>query len=247
MYCPFCGNPNGDNATFCSTCGSQLVSAPQQMYPSPYAQTNIQAQQYQYQNAALRKGSIDSLYSAIAHFSQKSAQFEEYDHVCHQINRYSHGAKASLLIWGCIVFTLGLLIAITSEDVETAAMFACIFSLPGILMIVGGILMKIFNRRTLEQLKERYAALTNELYNHFVICPGCPVGTEYANPQVLGLLLDVIQSGRADTVKESINIVMDKRRQAQVRKYLAVLGRNTADVNAAMRISSMFIPAYLFF
>lgn len=242
MYCPSCGKPNPENASFCSTCGNRFVSVPQ----APQPVSDIQAQQYQMQNAALRKGSIDSLYSAIAHFSQKSAIFEEYDYVCHQINRYSRGAKASLLIWGCIAVTLGLMFAVTGEDEAFAAVSIGLFVIPGILMIVGGILMKIFNKRTTRQLKERYAALTNELYNHFAVCPNCPVGTEYVNPRVLGLLLEIIQSGRADTVKESLNILMDKRRQAQVRKYLAVLGRNTADVNAMTHLSATFVPASLF-
>ena len=248
MYCPHCGNSIMDNASFCHSCGNQIAVVPQQpVYSAPYGQSPyVQPQQYQAPNAAARKSSLDNMYATINHFSQIGSYFDEYDYVCNQICKYARGAKSSLLIWGCIAFTLGLILAISSQDSESAAMFILFLMLPATLMIVGGILMKVYNRKVFRQLKERYAQLSSEIYNYYLMCPNCPVGPEYINPNVLTQFLNVIQSGRADTVKESFNILLDRRRQARIRNYLALIERNTADVNAAYNVYAIFVPASLF-
>ena len=242
MFCPYCGATVVDGASFCATCGKQVVAAP---VASNIAEA--QAQQYQMQKAVARKAEIDSMTNALSYFAQKEDVFNEYDHVCQQVNYYGRGAKGALLVWGCILATIGLLFAaIFSENEPESMPVAYIFLFPGILMIIGGILMKVNNHRKFAHYKEKYGYLSTELYHHYIAYPECPVGPEYANPQVLRYLINLMQSGRADTVKESIQLAMSGRRQGSVMEYFSNLKRNVEEVTEETRIPTFFAPSRYF-
>lgn len=249
MFCPYCGANLVDKSYFCMNCGKKIITSLEntETLSSNSNVVDPLIQQYQAQKNATRKSELASLIAAISHFSQKANQFQEYDDVCNRVNYYSRGARNSLLIWGCIITTFALIMSlplIGSND--PSASILLLFFVPGPLMIVGGILMKVNNIKKNSYYKERYAKLSKELYNHYLTYPHCPVGPEYANPKILNLFLNVLQSGRADTIKESINLVIDTHHKKQVRKYLAAIERNTAEINATTKVPTFFIAASFF-
>lgn len=242
MFCPYCGANLVDNASFCMTCGKQISPSSVTNPPQPQNPVLVDAyaQQYQAQKNAIRQSEISGLSDAISHFSQKTAQFRAYDYVCEQLNYYARGAKSALLVWGCIISTFVLFICLNSiGDGDSGTQIASVPLLvlgliPGLVMIVGGIFMKINNHKKLAHFQNKYAELSQELNEHYLAYPNCPAGSEYANPEILQVLLDVLQSGRADTVKESINLIIDAKRQARVHNYLATIERNTAKTKATV-------------
>lgn len=250
MFCPYCGTSLVDGALFCMKCGKPIASIPESKEPvlSFQSVADLQVQKYQMQKDAARKSEINSLSTALSHFSLKKAQFKEYDEVCKRVNHYARGAKSALLVWGCIIAMCGLLslMVFLSENVSPAPAFF-VMLIPSVMMIVGGILMKVNNHKKYSKAIERYTQLSKELYAHYVMCPSCPVGAEYINPVILELLLKVLQSGRADTVRESINITIDDAHRAEVQAYLATIAQHTAEINRKTGVSTVFVAASFFF
>ena len=236
MFCPFCGTKVMDGASFCTNCGKNLAGAAQQ------------AAQYQAQKEAIRNSESTALYSAIQHFSAKTAQFDEYDRLCTDLNEFAKGTSNALIVWGAILFhfgitlTLGLLSDGTEGGAAGAAVFALLFALPGLLMILGGILIKVNHGKKYRRALEQYAALSRELLEHYNGYPNCLVGPEYSNPRILAAVYQTLRSGRADTVKESLNLVIagcDKRRLGW---HLQDLKKSTADVP----VGTVFMPSRFF-
>ena len=233
MYCGKCGSFVPDGAAFCNNCGENL-------------QMVAQAQMFQAQKNAIRQSEMDELERAIAHFNQKRAEFEEYDYVSNQVVHYARGARKSLIVWGAIIASIGLLMLAVAGSEAGVAPAAMIFLLPGIAMIAGGILMQVNNKKKLNEYSEQYARLSYELMNHYNAYPNCPVGAEYSNPEVLEIILGALRSGRADTIKESINVLISDAERAEMQEALSAIEAYTAQTSAGARAAAVFAAASFF-
>ena len=247
MFCPYCGNRMVDSASFCTACGKQIVLAIETNLQEMSVQNTAeqQVQQYQLQKDAIRKGEIESLENTISHFSKKADQFKDYDYFCNRVNYYAQGASSALLAWGCIIASFSLmLMAILASENNTVDLpvVAIILLIPGLLMVAGGVIMKLCSCKKFQKSLEAYAQLSEELNEHYANYPNCPVGAEYTNPEILKQFLYTLQSGRADTIKESINLMVDPRHNSRIQEYLARTARNTAEVKGRR----LFIPASFF-
>ncbi len=197
MFCSVCGQKVPDHSTFCSLCGASVAPT---TYPN--AQAQLQAQ-YQVQKNAIRQSEIQELNSVIQYFARFRGLFDEFTSVSSQVEHYGRGAKAALIVWGAIILTFGLLIFGGSGELAAGM----VFLLPGSAMIVGGILMKVNNRKKYAYYTQRQQELAGQMMDAYDQYPNCPVGPEYCFPAILDLLMDILQSGRADTIKEAINLL----------------------------------------
>jgi hypothetical protein len=250
MYCSNCGTKLTDDAVFCCHCGKRVKVVPVQPDPA----VNLQAQQYQAQKGAMRSSELASLSTMMQHFSQKQSAYDLYDAVCEKVNHFAKGCSNALLIWGGILvsFSFMLLLMFIPEIQEGVlpikelpevllVMGVLIFG-PGIMMIIGGILMKVNNKRQLAKFRGQYAALTHELHQHYLTFPNCPIGPEYTNPHILFQLQNLILSGRTDTVKESLNHLLAAVNRKGITQYTDITRRNTTHYN----IGYIFIPSKFF-
>ena len=242
MNCPHCQNPVPVGAAFCSRCGNRVT------LPQPAA--DPYAQQYQQQKASLRQSEMNVLGELIQYFSPKQSEFDAYDDTCKKLLYYARGAKNALLVWGCIAFSIGLLgtIISLSEHASTDDLigFGILLMLPGVLMAVGGILMKVNNRSKYRRYAECYAQLSQSLYHHYLGYSNCPVGPEYANPRVLHVLLRILRSGRCDTIKEAINCMVADGNYAAIARYCQQIQQETASINANTRVLAVFAASRFF-
>lgn len=233
MFCPHYGQQIADGSAFCSVCGKSTTN----VTPAP-------VMDFQAQKNAVRQSEISALSQALQHFNQKRDEFTEYDYVCELVNHYSQGAKSSLLVWGILIATAGLLCCMADEEALLGSLIG--FVVPGAAMIFGGIMMKVKNRKNYAYFQQEYARLSEELYNHYVSYSNCPVGPEYANPEILEIILGVLQSGRADTIKEAINLLIDDAERNEMSEYLDMIEQNTAAINAQTRVAAVFAAANFF-
>ncbi|MBO4366127.1 MAG: zinc-ribbon domain-containing protein [Clostridia bacterium] len=206
-FCSKCGQKNDDNSRFCNSCGAPLFND---------GPANSPASDYVSNTYGQRMKEMSLMDQLIAWFSQKNPQYDEYDEVGERIYRYEGGARKGLLVWGIIFSAIaflsgfyGVIAKITKNEAGTTLLFiAFLLMIPGSIMLISFIVKSSKYKRIYNKSLARYEELTNELvtyYNQYVAANGfCPVGFEYTNPAVLGVIKGVMQGGRADTIKESI-------------------------------------------
>ncbi|MBE7066561.1 MAG: zinc ribbon domain-containing protein [Ruminococcaceae bacterium] len=243
MFCIYCGKQITDGE-FCPHCGKRIALSQTNYQPDPQAQilgdVYDQLLQVQAQKKAFHQSEINSLDNAIHHFSQKKAEFDEYESVCNLVNYYAKGAKKGLIVWGAIIVSIGFLILysaltgrVVQEDKVTDILLLSV--IPGLLMIVGGISMQINNRKKYTAYQEQCANLLQELYIHYTKYPNCPVGPEYTNPKILVRIRNILISGRADTIKESINMLISDSNQDSINQSLAITSMSLASIEEIIR------------
>ena len=247
MFCSKCGAQIMEGASFCTVCGKQTipVAAPNSQEGSAQTAAELQAQQYQFQQEAIRKNEMRSLENAISYFSQKSEKFTAYDFICKKVNYYAQGASSALIVWGSIIASIALLFIVglsSVDDTEAVPALASVFLIPGLLMIFGGIMMKVCNRRNFRRAQARYAELSKELYDHYIRYPEAPIAIEFVNPEVLKRILRDIEFGRANTIQECIKLKIQGRKYDEIQRYISRLAENTAEANAVTGVDKFFVP-----
>lgn len=237
MYCNHCGADNPDSATYCNHCGSPISDGQSAEQPS------------RQQRQIIRNSEIIELERMIRYFSQKAEQYSEYDRLNAEINRFSKGKHHALLVWGIIAAALGVFaFSASSSSLNNNArgMVACLCLLPGAGMIVGYIFYaRSFNRK-IDRMIYRKSELEEELLDYYNDFGACVVGAEYTNPSNLSAIQSVIQSGRADTIKEAINILTEDAYRNNMQKYAAQTAQNTASAARGAKAGAIFAAANFF-
>ena len=240
MFCPYCGNKILEHSSFCTNCGKNIID---------FKEKNQTVQPaLDFQKNAIRESEINLLKEPLQYFSLKKNTFYEYDRVCDLLIKYSKGAKSVLLVFGCIIFTIGLLLNLFSfEDANTSdfTSITIAVTLPGFLMLSGGILMKINNKRKYNKYREKYFYLSQELYHYCIGYKNSPLGLEYSNPEILLNILYLLNSGHADTIKEALNILITSQKLTKINNYFGNLYKVTYDLNSRTNVSIQFVPSNL--
>lgn len=245
MFCPNCGQALNEGAHFCANCGNRLTPAP----AAPAMDVMNSMHQYQMQKNATRQSELRVLDQLISYFSQKEDQYNAYDVMCEAVNYYSRGAKKALIVWGAILSFFGCIFLLSAADPDASnlvpvGIFA--FLLPGLFMIFGGIMMQVNNKKNYQRALDAWQQLSDELSNHYMAYPNCPVGPEYSNPQILQVLRNTLQSGRADTIKECLNLMVADANQRAMENYLAQIQHNAEQSARANTASAIFLAASFF-
>ena len=202
MFCQKCGNQVDNNASFCPYCSSPISGA------QPSRVSSVQMRQQ------TRQDEIGELDKMIQYFSQKQAQYDEYDAVCARLDPYYLRKRPSLIIWGLVSIATGILLL-------TGGVFVV-----GIIAILGGgALVFAFIKSTQARTKnyaaasQRYYELSEELYQHYINYGPCLVSASYSNPSNLAAIKQTIQSGRADTIADALNVLLDDEHKAAMEAY----------------------------
>jgi hypothetical protein len=199
---------------------------------------------------SLRNREIEELGRMISYFSQKSDQYAEYDSVCQKMDRIAKGKRCALLVWGIIITVLGLIctLAYTASQESVASLLYALLlvALPGIGMIIGYIFYsRSFDKNT-TIITNRYYELSEELYQHYLSYGICLIGPEYTNPSNLQTILSTIQSGRADTTKDALNVLVEDSYRNNMQKLAAQTARSAAAAARGAKTSAVFSAANFF-
>ena len=134
------------------------------------------------------------------------------------------------------------------------AFFVLFAVLPGVLMIIVDKkkIKKGYNDE-LAYYSNRYCDLCDELYDHYLKYGNCSIGPEFTNPSNLQVILNTILSGRADTTKEAINVLVEDAHRKRMENYAAQTAEfaQKAAVNAgraarASTVGAVFSAANFF-
>ena len=259
-FCVQCGTALAEHHKFCPTCGSGVESAGNATVPS----TTVYVTQQSNNRMVVRQDEIKIMDDLIRYFSVKQPQYDEYDEASEWICRLSRGNSKAAKVWGIIIIILGsffFLIGIaTIADIPS-------FFIMSLLMLGGGIALEVLsnklkqrNANNLVHYTNRYYELSDELYDYYCKYNNCPIGPEYTNPTNLAVVKRTIISGRADTVKEALNVLVeDAHREkmeniaaqtAQYAQQAAQYAQQTADNTDSIRrvsaVTAMFTVANYF-
>lgn len=240
MFCNNCGKQNPDSAKFCSECGAP-VSA--QMINNAY-----KVNQHGMKREQTRNAEIMETERMIRYFSQKEASYNEYDYLCAQLIKFSKGKRHALLIWGIIISVFGTILfsLLTAKNTYPELVVSIIPFLIGQGMIIGYIAYSISFGKKHKVTKERFNTVSNELAEHYSNYGVCAVGAEYTNPSNLIAILNTIKSGRADTIKEALNVLIDDVYRNNMRSLAVQTARNTASAARAAKANIFFNAANFF-
>lgn len=248
MYCQNCGTPVADGTRFCPNCGQNCAGGNipvQQNYGAPAQPYYGNAVE---QRAAVRRDETAELQKMIRYFSQKSAQYEEYDYVCARIDPRYLRKRTGLLVWGIIISVLGLIvtIAVGSSGAAGAIFSGILILFGGIGMIVGFALSSSARNRNYQAALIRFDELTEELYQHYLNYGYCLVSAEYTNPSNLVAILQTIESGRADTIKEAVNILVEDAHRNNMESYARQTAISSAAAARGANAAAVFSAANFF-
>ena len=249
MFCSNCGTRLLENALFCTNCGKKVADIPVVTYnqqPTPVTVEPSVVQQHA-EIEALRKSELSILEKVFQFFSKKQIQYDGYDDACEQVNKYARGTSNALIVWGSIITAILILfIVISAATNEWAPTGLFIITVPGILMLIGGILLKVNGRQKQRYYLEGYANLSQELYNYYLEYEDCPIAAEYTNPRILYSISRLIQTCRANTINEAINILNSQTNAALVTRHITEIKKNTFEINNQTRVPVIFAPSKFF-
>ena len=245
MLCPRCGNSNKDDSKFCTSCGAALNEVSTLSFSQDAGLQSNNTVNMRYNVRSSEMNEVDRM---INYFSQKNDLYAEYESLCARLDPRFKKKKVGLLVLGIIAGIIGFYVAVFGISLKSAGTIGF-----GVLMIAGGAVMIFGFIRSSSARNENYSKtysrfdeVSNELYNHYLNYGPCLVSAQYTNPSNLRIILDTIRSGRADTIKEAVNILVEdahRNNMEAIARENAIASANAARGAAA---AAVFSAANLF-
>ena len=208
------------------------------------------------QSVQMRKESLNELSRMIEYFGRKQPQYHEYDQCNARLNKLMRGTSVAPLVWGIIICVFNMLpLVLFASDIFTGRngsnalggmIFFGLFFLLGIGLIVIYICKKAGRGKEKGRLLARVGQLAQELTQYYIAFGYCPLGAEYSNPEILMRVADVLRSGRADSPKEAINIMLVDSRRSMMQLQAALSGQAARQVSAGAASSAVFCASSFF-
>lgn len=246
MFCSFCGTQIPNNSTTCPNCGSTIIQ-------NGSTDTTVvnPINNYEMQKNAVRASEIKSLTDTITYFEQIKDKFIAYDEASAMMQYYSiPPRKAPFIIAGilifAIIFTIWSMFKFNTYYYATLLISLQIFGIPAAILICYGIFKRKKTKKKYKHWESVYLQLANEIYDHYNAYPSCPVGMEYINPNILHNIMQILRSGRADTIKESLNVAVADAGAAQIQQYLSDMKDKIEQIEAETTIAAVFAAGSFF-
>ena len=221
-FCIQCGSHLPDGSAFCSFCGAKQSEA----------QTPVARQTSE--DVSSRLTAISELEKLHAYFDQKASLYYALDKETADVERLSKGASKKLLTFGIIIAVFGGLPMLGElQNIGDVNLFG-LFILLGI-MGVGVYMIYVYMQKRdryaaeLEQAYSNIDKISAQLMQHYEAYGFCPIGAEYSDPRVIKQLTDIMKAGRADTIKESISVLLDDRHKTAIEINTAMTAESAAD------------------
>lgn len=229
-YCVNCGAELVKDSNYCTKCGKRVVDAtadnPNSEKPVSISDNNFKS----FVNAGSKEDVIRNLEQLEHYFSSKEKQYNIRNGYINYFNTVKKpGVFAWILAGGALSFVFYfLLYGITSIDIGLIGFF-CVW----IAITIGGYFhFKNKTQRNINNTRIALEKLENELKEHYARAPNCIIAFEYSEPEIIRRLIVLLNNGRADTLKEAINVMLDDiHKQAMLNKQeeIAKSSKNAAD------------------
>ncbi len=228
VKCPSCGGEVQVDVSrefgFCSFCGAKIAITQDPPANATRAFANN------------REAALGEMGKIIEHFDQVKDHYRMIDSLNGNIDYYREKIRVNhpilypvilLALWG--VLSLLLRIALLEKDLGYIKYVSIFF----VIAIVFTFFFYITQRKKIndsildaDYKIERIVEAIQEWYDEY---PQCPIGVEYCHPDTLAILYDYLRKGRAETIKEALNLLANDQHNAEM-KQIAIQTRNLTDL-----------------
>lgn len=137
---------------------------------------------------------------------------------------------------------------------ETCFFITLLISAASMLIIIGGIVLAIIDNSNdykrwkkfdsqKDQVEAKAEKLFNELKRYHADYPDCPVSFEYSYPPTIEEVISLISSGRADSLKEAIQCMIDDEYKEKMLGLQAEAAKNAKEAANAASSARLFAGA----
>lgn len=229
VKCPSCnGEVQVDMSRdfgFCSYCGTKIIFERE----APLNATQAFADN--------RTAALDEISRIMDHFDPVADDFRRVDVINDEINSLTHKSYAGVIGAGIVILVIGLLIMLCGGIPIGIAMLIVAI----VLFVVPGV-QKNNDSKTIEDLKEEKRDLSKLLMDRYNEYPNCPIGIEYCREDVLYDLYEYLRKGRAETIKEAINLLESDEHNAEmmrIAKETQEISRKNLEVNTINMLNNL--------
>ena len=206
VNCPNCNGEVQINSArdfgFCTFCGTKILFTKDAPQNAMEAFTNNR-------DAALQE--IDRL---AEHFAPVTDLYNRIDLIGRHMDALEKKKYTGFVVWGVIAAVFGV-IAFGAR----AWLAGAVLTLVGAgLIAVRFLLAKKRDREYHEAMQQKYL-LCREVTELHQSYPHCPLGIEFCRPEIIKSLYEYIRQGRAETIKEAVNLMAADARYAQMREF----------------------------
>lgn len=248
-YCGHCGEKLKEGLRFCTRCGNQIEIEEAKMDSRDGASSCRNATDI----SKIRNDSIVEIDRMIEFFSVKSSKYDEYELLMERINQATSkcdkvsqsgsrkGGFRTYMFLALTAFWLVFLYDTNSgftrtEHIVTIGILVLLVLgfVSGVLNMLGISLISIKAKKEIRKNINKLCELEGELEEHYRAYGTCIVGYEYTNPYILQSIRKVLCSGRADSIKEALNVLINDARMDEMQLQLdlaaraSVIGAETA-------------------
>lgn len=169
----------------------------------------------------------------IDYFHDVQEFIEELDEINDFLKVYKKNEFTSKIVVGVSVAIFGFVFLILGIITDSVGVGFFMGVIPLAIGIVRAVIFIRANKQNEDYYKysvPRKKELSKYLIEYYNSCPRCPIGIEYCRDEVLRKIYDYIRKGRAETIKEAINL-MDTDEYNQEMRRIAIDTKDIAERN----------------
>ena len=205
-FCTNCGCELTTTTNFCPNCGAgtgnTIVAVKEEVVATSISKRDMTLNE------------ISILYN---YFLEKNNEFNEFDLVNNKIGKIK---KLRNILGGLVFFAIIGFFSIfqtpKNEIIENI-----LGTLVSLAALGSEIAIFVFLTKKIKKLQNRSNELNQILTQHYEAYNNCPIGIEYSRPEDITKIYDVVRSGRAETIPEAINLIIDDMHKAKMEHHAA--------------------------
>lgn len=240
-FCTKCGTQMEDDVNFCPKCGTASNSANQVV--------NVESKtEVSEKDSSSIVAKLKELHS---YFSEIGNAYNIFDNGIGIINdaewRKTVNKRYKMSVAGiiCWILTAIFVLMIVRNygfhrfgTVIILAFLAIVVLSCGIVFSIQGKGFKN-HKKALDFYDKNVPIAQKQIQEHYAKLENCPLGIDYTSPSTIERLVYYLNSHRADSLKEAINVLEDERHKANVENTLAATRKAAEDAAFAAQMTAI--------
>lgn len=245
-FCTKCGTQMEDDVNFCPKCGT--ASNPTNQVVNVESKTEVSEK-----NTSSIVAKLKELHS---YFSEIENAYNIFDNGIGIINdaewRKTVNKRYKMSVAGIICWILTAIFILQCIKTfggifiysgATTKFFLSLFL--GVITVSFAITFSIYgkgfknHKKALDFYDNNVPIAQKQIQEHYAKLEDCPLGIDYTSPSTIERLVYYLNSHRADSLKEAINVLEDERHKANVENTLAATRKAAEDAAFAAQMTAI--------